>query len=323
MVTDQIGALEGIITTETHIAFRTYRPEDLGRRLLAGLLTHDLPARPGPSPPRTKRACAALARGRRRRRDRRRVGPVHVALYPWGLIEDRLDEASHLGVSHLSPVQRGLIVGDVEAAGTPIILIHGVVDNRSIFTLLRRALRGRGFGRHVRPELLPVHRRHRRGGRAARHADRGGLRADRLRARAHHRALDGRARCPLLRAAARRRPSRSHGVHPGHSALRHHPGALVPWPVIRQMRSDERHHRRARRAGSRLPHPVHRDLVRPRPARPPAAQRPHRSTPTCGPATSSSRASGTCRCPSIGAWCTRSRQRWPSSTTTARRSRPA
>lgn len=72
---------------------------------------------------------------------------LHVALYPWGLIEDKLDEASHLGVSHLSPVQRGLIVGDVEAAGTPIILIHGVIDNRSIFLLLRRALRGRGFGR--------------------------------------------------------------------------------------------------------------------------------------------------------------------------------
>ena len=72
---------------------------------------------------------------------------LHLALYPWGLLEDRLDEASHLGVSHLSPVQRGLIVGDVEAAGTPIILIHGVIDNRSIFTVLRRALRNRGFGR--------------------------------------------------------------------------------------------------------------------------------------------------------------------------------
>lgn len=72
---------------------------------------------------------------------------MHLALYPWGLLEDKLEEASHLGVSHLSPVQRGLIVGDVEAAGTPIILIHGVIDNRSIFTLLRRSLRNRGFGR--------------------------------------------------------------------------------------------------------------------------------------------------------------------------------
>ncbi len=72
---------------------------------------------------------------------------LHLALYPWGALEDRLDEASHLGVAHLSPVQRGLIVGDVEAAGTPIILIHGVIDNRSIFTVLRRSLRRRGFGR--------------------------------------------------------------------------------------------------------------------------------------------------------------------------------
>lgn len=72
---------------------------------------------------------------------------LHLGLYPWGAISERLDEASHLGVGHLSPVQRGLIAGDVEAAGTPIICLHGVVDNRSIFTVLRRSLRGRGFGR--------------------------------------------------------------------------------------------------------------------------------------------------------------------------------
>ena len=29
IVTDQIGAIDGIQTTETHIAFRTYSPEDL------------------------------------------------------------------------------------------------------------------------------------------------------------------------------------------------------------------------------------------------------------------------------------------------------
>jgi pimeloyl-ACP methyl ester carboxylesterase len=46
-------------------------------------------------------------------------------------------------------VQRGLLVADVEAAGTPILLLHGMVDNRSIFTLLRRGLRRRGFGRIV------------------------------------------------------------------------------------------------------------------------------------------------------------------------------
>lgn len=30
VVTDGIGAIPGVLTTETHIAFRTYRPEDLG-----------------------------------------------------------------------------------------------------------------------------------------------------------------------------------------------------------------------------------------------------------------------------------------------------
>jgi DNA-binding Lrp family transcriptional regulator len=30
VVNDRIGAIEGILGTETHIAFRTYRPEDLG-----------------------------------------------------------------------------------------------------------------------------------------------------------------------------------------------------------------------------------------------------------------------------------------------------
>ncbi len=71
---------------------------------------------------------------------------AHLALYPLGLIEDRIEEIRH-GVSHRSPVERGLWVTDVEAAGTPIILLHGVVDNRSVFTFLRRALRRRGFDR--------------------------------------------------------------------------------------------------------------------------------------------------------------------------------
>jgi DNA-binding Lrp family transcriptional regulator len=30
VVTDSIGTIPGILSTETHIAFRTYRPEDLG-----------------------------------------------------------------------------------------------------------------------------------------------------------------------------------------------------------------------------------------------------------------------------------------------------
>jgi triacylglycerol lipase len=74
---------------------------------------------------------------------------AHVALYPWSTRRERASlQMLPLSVSELSLVQRSLYVSDVEAAGTPIVLVHGIVDNRSIFTLLRRALRRRGF-RHV------------------------------------------------------------------------------------------------------------------------------------------------------------------------------
>jgi len=73
---------------------------------------------------------------------------AHVVLYPLGVLEERArPEAERYSLRDLPPGQRGLLIGDVEAAGTPIVLIHGVVDNRSIFTVLRRGLRRRGFGR--------------------------------------------------------------------------------------------------------------------------------------------------------------------------------
>jgi pimeloyl-ACP methyl ester carboxylesterase len=75
---------------------------------------------------------------------------THLALYPLGVLSpfERSDrQHPQYGVGHLPPVQRGLLIGDVEAAGTPILLVHGMVDNRSIFTLLRRGLLRRGFGR--------------------------------------------------------------------------------------------------------------------------------------------------------------------------------
>ncbi|MCW2599116.1 MAG: hypothetical protein JWM02_945 [Frankiales bacterium] len=77
---------------------------------------------------------------------------AHSALYPLGLSTERRrdkarEELDRFTLSDLPPMQRGLLMGDVVAAGTPIILVHGLVDNRSIFTLLRRALRRRGFGR--------------------------------------------------------------------------------------------------------------------------------------------------------------------------------
>ncbi len=71
----------------------------------------------------------------------------HLVMYPFGVAEERtLDVLGRMQTQSLPPVQRGLLVGDVEAAGTPILLVHGIVDNRSIFTVLRRGLRRRGFG---------------------------------------------------------------------------------------------------------------------------------------------------------------------------------
>lgn len=73
---------------------------------------------------------------------------LHLGLYPLGLLGLRsTDQRDGYRLSHLPPTQRGLAIRDVEAAGTPILLIHGMVDNRSIFTVLRRGLVRRGFGR--------------------------------------------------------------------------------------------------------------------------------------------------------------------------------
>lgn len=73
---------------------------------------------------------------------------THLALYPFGLFDGTDDrDVQGYSVERLPLMRRGLMIGDVEAAGTPILLVHGMIDNRSIFTLLRRGLRRRGFGK--------------------------------------------------------------------------------------------------------------------------------------------------------------------------------
>jgi len=82
---------------------------------------------------------------------------THVAMYPFGLVEDKYRHAEHRHtLDGLPPVQRGLIIGDVEAAGTPIILIHGIIDNHTVFAFLRRALNRRGFGRVITLNYSPL-----------------------------------------------------------------------------------------------------------------------------------------------------------------------
>lgn len=71
---------------------------------------------------------------------------AHVATYPLGVAADRGRRGlAHYSLQGLPPHQRGLFESSVEAAGTPILLLHGMVDNRSIFHVLRRSLRRRGF----------------------------------------------------------------------------------------------------------------------------------------------------------------------------------
>jgi triacylglycerol lipase len=83
---------------------------------------------------------------------------AHAALYPLGAVAERARAEKVRDLASLSPVQRGLLIGDVEAAGTPILLVHGMVDNRSIFTLLRRNLQRRGFHRVLSLNYSPLTR---------------------------------------------------------------------------------------------------------------------------------------------------------------------
>lgn len=82
---------------------------------------------------------------------------THVVTYPFGVVEEKVRHSEErTTLDGLDPVKRGLIISDVEAAGTPIILIHGVVDNRSVFAMLRRGLHRRGFGRIISLNYSPL-----------------------------------------------------------------------------------------------------------------------------------------------------------------------
>lgn len=73
---------------------------------------------------------------------------AHAAMYPVGLLAEHADfDDPRYRIDTLSPVSRGLVTGDINASGRPILLVHGIGDNRSAFSILRRTLRRRGFGR--------------------------------------------------------------------------------------------------------------------------------------------------------------------------------
>ncbi|MET0695103.1 MAG: alpha/beta fold hydrolase [Propionibacteriaceae bacterium] len=71
---------------------------------------------------------------------------AHLMMYPLGLLAEpvRRTVGRH-DLGGLSPQQRGLVHAGVDAAARPILLVHGIVDNHSIFAVMDRALRRRGF----------------------------------------------------------------------------------------------------------------------------------------------------------------------------------
>jgi triacylglycerol lipase len=71
---------------------------------------------------------------------------AHAVMYPFGLLSapTRTPDGRQ-NLSDLSPEQRGLVHHNVDAAETPILLVHGITDNHVIFTVMKRALRRRGF----------------------------------------------------------------------------------------------------------------------------------------------------------------------------------
>ena len=70
---------------------------------------------------------------------------AHLMTYPLGLIAEPTSKPKRHTLGGLSPHQRSLVHYAVDAAATPILLVHGIVDNHTIFSPLERALRRRGF----------------------------------------------------------------------------------------------------------------------------------------------------------------------------------
>jgi triacylglycerol lipase len=71
---------------------------------------------------------------------------AQAAMYPGGFLRERVrSNPNTYTLGHMSPLQRGMLTRDALAAGTPILLLHGMIGNRSSFIVLRRVLRRRGF----------------------------------------------------------------------------------------------------------------------------------------------------------------------------------
>jgi triacylglycerol lipase len=70
---------------------------------------------------------------------------AHALLYPLGTRTEQLQVDGRFRPGAQPPAVRALFADDPLAAHVPVVLVHGLIDNRSIFTVMRRALRRRGF----------------------------------------------------------------------------------------------------------------------------------------------------------------------------------
>ena len=71
---------------------------------------------------------------------------AHALLYPLGAWTEQVRPDGRYRPGVQPPAVRALFAADPLAARIPVLLVHGFVDNRSIFAVMRRSLRRRGFG---------------------------------------------------------------------------------------------------------------------------------------------------------------------------------
>jgi triacylglycerol lipase len=86
---------------------------------------------------------------------------AHALLYPLGTRTEQLRVDPRHRPGTQPPAARALFAADPLAARIPVILVHGLVDNRSVFAVMRRSLRRRGFTQvcswNYSPLLRDVH----------------------------------------------------------------------------------------------------------------------------------------------------------------------
>jgi pimeloyl-ACP methyl ester carboxylesterase len=70
---------------------------------------------------------------------------AHALLYPLGTRTEPVRPDARFRPGEQPPAVRALFAADPLAARVPVLLVHGFVDNRSIFAVMRRSLRRRGF----------------------------------------------------------------------------------------------------------------------------------------------------------------------------------